>query len=79
MATIVPSAREENLQKSLFWLQQEHAKTLKDLHGEISNLQKRCSGLFTFSVSLIHVRFLITDYYLNWIDKRDLTWNHAIS
>ena len=67
MPMALPSAREDNLQKSLYWLQQEHAKTLRDLHEEISKLQKRCSGelltnynddIFKSSTKFFYVTFM---------------------
>lgn len=33
-----------NLESAILFMQSEHANTLKGLHEEIKNLQKKCSG-----------------------------------
>ena len=40
----VSQMRQDSLQKSILFMQQEHANTLKGLHEEIQKLQKKCSG-----------------------------------
>lgn len=37
--------KQKNLESSILFMQQEHATTLKGLHGEINKLQQRCSGI----------------------------------
>ena len=37
--------RQQNMQSSILFMQQEHAKTLSGLHDEIHRLQKKCSGI----------------------------------
>jgi len=34
----------QSARKSLLFMETQHANTLKGLHAEIKNLQKRCSG-----------------------------------
>ena len=41
-------------EKSLKFMQQEHAKTLEGLHGQISQLTQKCSG---------------TDFFCNLTDQ----------
>ena len=43
----ISQIRQESLEKSILFMQQDHANTLKGLHEEIQKLQKRCSGNFS--------------------------------
>lgn len=38
------AVHKRNLESSILFMQTEHAQTLKGLHEEIKNLQKKCSG-----------------------------------
>jgi hypothetical protein len=43
-----------NLDSAILFMQQEHAETLKGLHKEIENLQKKCSGIYIHFSYLLH-------------------------
>ncbi|XP_067686041.1 coiled-coil domain-containing protein 92-like [Haliotis asinina] len=45
------AVHQRNLESSILFMQQEHATTLKCLHEEIHNLQKKCSDL-TFQITM---------------------------
>ena len=38
------AVHKRNLESAILFMQTEHAQTLKGLHEEIKNLQKKCSG-----------------------------------
>jgi coiled-coil domain-containing protein 92 len=39
------AVHQRNLESAILFMQTEHAQTLKGLHEEIKNLQKKCSGI----------------------------------
>ncbi|KAL3856848.1 hypothetical protein ACJMK2_011559 [Sinanodonta woodiana] len=45
------AAHQRNIESAILFMQQEHAKTLKGLHDEISKLQSRCKEL-TFQLNM---------------------------
>jgi len=44
--TTQAAAHQRNLESAILFMQQEHANTLKGLHDEIRNLQKKYSGVW---------------------------------
>ena len=53
----VSQMRQDSLQKSILFMQQEHANTLKGLHEEIQKLQKKCSGRLIIILQLHCVKW----------------------
>jgi len=45
--------RQQNMQSSILFMQQEHANTLSGLHNEIHRLQQKCSGIVTRVVQIV--------------------------
>lgn len=39
------AVHQRNLESAILFMQTEHAQTLKGLHEEIKDLQKKCSGI----------------------------------
>ena len=51
----VSQMRQDSLQKSILFMQQEHANTLKGFHEEIQKLQKKCSGRLIIILQILQL------------------------